>query len=56
VLLSPFIQPGRTSAVPYNHFSLLKTLQDIFEVRPYLGYAGQAEVKSFGADVTGGGG
>ena len=53
VLLSPFIQPGRTSSIPYNHYSLLKSLEDIFDLRPYLGYARQSTVSSFGLDVTG---
>lgn len=50
VLLSPFIQPGTVSDVPYNHYSLLRSIEDIFALR-YLGYAGQAGLKSFGADI-----
>ena len=50
VLLSPFITPGTTSATPYNHFALLKTLESIYGV-DYLGYAGRKDLASFGDDV-----
>lgn len=50
VLLSPFIIPGTVSITDYNHFSMLKTLEDIFGL-PYLGYAGQTALASFGPDV-----
>ncbi|HLY55164.1 MAG TPA: alkaline phosphatase family protein, partial [Stellaceae bacterium] len=48
VLLSPFILPGTVSEQPYNHYSLLRTIEDIFGLAP-LGYAGPAH--AFGADV-----
>lgn len=51
VLLSPFIKPGTVSDTPYNHYSMLRTLQDIFSVGGYLGYAGQAGLASIGSDV-----
>jgi hypothetical protein len=41
VLLSPFLEAGRASATPFNHYSLLKTLEDVFGTRGHLGYAGQ---------------
>jgi len=50
VLLSPFIKPGTVSTVPYNHYSMLKSLEDMFGLS-YLGYAGQKGLKPFGADV-----
>lgn len=50
VLLSPFIRPGTVSAVPYNHYSLLRTVEDIFGVG-HLGYAAQPGLRPFGADV-----
>jgi hypothetical protein len=50
VLLSPFIKPGTVSNVPYNHYSLLKSLEDIYHVG-YLGYAAQHGLKAFGGDV-----
>jgi hypothetical protein len=50
VLLSPFIKPGTTSATPYNHYALLKTLENIYGLK-LLGYAGQKDLVSFGDDV-----
>ena len=50
VLISPFIKPGTVSTVPYNHYSLLKSFEDLFGL-PYLGYAGQKGLKAFGTDV-----
>jgi hypothetical protein len=41
VLVSPFITPGTTSANEYNHYSLLRTIEDIFSLSA-LGYAKQA--------------
>ncbi len=32
VLISPFIRPGTTSDVYYNHYSWLRTMEDIFSV------------------------
>jgi len=39
VLLSPFIKPGTVSDTPFNHYSLLKSLENIFDTDGYLGYA-----------------
>ena len=39
LLLSPFIKPGSTSEIQYNHYSLLRSLEDIFQLREHLGYA-----------------
>lgn len=50
VLLSPFIRPGTVSNVPYNHYSLLKSLEDSFGLK-YLGFAGQPGLVPFGSDV-----
>jgi phosphatidylinositol-3-phosphatase len=50
VLLSPFIKPGTVSTQPYNHYSLLRTVEDIFGL-PHLGYAAEPDLKPFGADV-----
>ena len=52
VLLSPHIRPGTVSDVPYNHYALLRSLEDLFGL-PYLGYAGQTGLVSLGADVFG---
>jgi len=50
VLLSPFIKPGTVSDVPYNHYSLLRSLENIFRLG-YLGYAGQQGLAAFGDDI-----
>jgi hypothetical protein len=50
VLLSPFIRGGTVSTVPYNHYSLLRSVDGIFHL-PYLGDAHQPGVTSFGSDV-----
>src|SRR5271170_347461 len=50
VLLSPYIRPGTVSSVPYNHYSLLRSIEDIFSLG-YLGYADQADLKAFGPDL-----
>ncbi|HEX4508271.1 MAG TPA: alkaline phosphatase family protein [Alphaproteobacteria bacterium] len=50
VLVSPFIAPGTVSDVPYNHYSLLRSIEDMFGL-DHLGYAGQAGLKPFGTDV-----
>jgi hypothetical protein len=50
VVLSPFIKGKTVSETAYNHYSLLRTLEDFFAL-PYLGYAGQPGLNSFGSDV-----
>jgi len=52
VLLSPFIKPGTVSNVGYNHYSLLRSVEDIFSLE-HLGYAGRKGVTAFGRDVFG---
>jgi hypothetical protein len=49
VLLSPFIAPGTTSAVAYNHYSLLASIEDLFGL-PRLGEA-QTVTSTFGPGV-----
>jgi phosphatidylinositol-3-phosphatase len=39
LLLSPFIKPGTTSNLPYNHYALLRSLEDIFQLHEHIGYA-----------------
>ncbi len=63
VLLSQrFIKPGTVSDVPYNHYSLLRSLEDLYRIGAtptipgsdgagHLGYAGMAGLKPFGKDV-----
>ncbi len=53
VMISPFIRPGTVSMVPYNHYSFLRSVEDIFQLE-HLGYAGQSGLASFGADIYSG--
>ncbi len=46
VLVSPFLKAGTTSNVPFNHYSMLRTIEDIFGL-DHLGYAGQAGLQTF---------
>ena len=50
VLISRFIQPGSVNDTPYNHYALLRSIQDLFAL-PHLGFAAQPDLKPFGADV-----
>jgi hypothetical protein len=50
VLLSPFINPGTISNESYNHYSLLRTVEDIYGLS-HLGYAAEPDLKSLGSDV-----
>ena len=50
VLLSQFVQPGSTNATPYNHYSLLRSVEDIFGL-DHLGYAAKPDLQAFGSDV-----
>jgi phosphatidylinositol-3-phosphatase len=47
VLLSPFLKPGTISNTPFNHYSLLKSLENIFDTHEYLGYAAQPGLVGF---------
>jgi hypothetical protein len=46
LLLSPFIKGAATSQEPYNHFSLLRTIEDLFGLK-HLGFAGLQRVAAF---------
>jgi hypothetical protein len=50
VLISPQIKPGTVSDQPYNHYSLLRSTEDIFGLG-HLGYADDPSVLPFGDDV-----
>jgi hypothetical protein len=50
VLVSRFIAPGSTSDTPYNHFSLLCSMEDVFGLE-HLGYAAAPGLQCFGPDV-----
>jgi hypothetical protein len=46
LLISPYVKGGTTSEEPFNHFSLLRTIEDLFGLQ-HLGYAQLAAVKPF---------
>src|SRR5436190_6693442 len=48
VVISKFVKPGTSTDTPYNHYSFLRTVEDIFGLQP-LGYAQKST--GFGADV-----
>jgi hypothetical protein len=50
VLLSPFVAPGTVNQTAYNHYGMLRSVEDLFGLG-HLGYAGVAGLKAFGADV-----
>jgi hypothetical protein len=50
VMLSPFIKPGTVSNVPYNHYSLLRSIEDLFGLK-HLGYAAHRGLVTFGNDI-----
>jgi hypothetical protein len=59
VVISPDVTPGTVSNTDYNHYSLLRTLEDILvptstdgvNGTPYLGFASQPGLSPFGSDV-----
>jgi hypothetical protein len=50
VALSPFIRAGTISTAPYNHYSLLRTVEDIFGLE-HLGFAAQSGLRPLDSDV-----
>ena len=57
-----FIRPGTVNDTPYNHYSLLRSLEDLYRIgatsaipgsdgKGHLGYAGAAGLAPFGKDV-----
>ncbi len=50
LILSPFVKGGTWSTTPYNHYSLLASIEDTFRL-PYLGYAATPGLNRFGLDI-----
>jgi phospholipase C len=50
VILSQFVQPGSVNNNPYNHYALLRSIEDLFGL-DHLGFAAQAGLNAFGPDV-----
>jgi len=46
LVLSRFVTPGASVGVPLDHYSLLRSIDDLFDLRP-LGFAGAKGVKGF---------
>jgi hypothetical protein len=60
VLISRFIKPGSVDGTYYNHYSWLRSMEDLFNVASaskgldglgHIGFAAQKGLKSFGLDV-----
>jgi phosphatidylinositol-3-phosphatase len=54
LLLSPFVKGATTNQEPFNHFSLLRTIEDLFGLA-HLGYAALPAVKPFEPSMFTGG-
>ncbi len=50
VVLSPLVQPGTTNTRPYNHYALLRTIEDVFGL-DHLGFAAAEGLQPFSTDV-----
>lgn len=46
IVLSPFAKKNYTNTISYSHASLLKTIEDIFDLKPYLGLANDPQTKN----------
>ncbi|HET8956735.1 MAG TPA: alkaline phosphatase family protein [Solirubrobacterales bacterium] len=55
VLLSPLLAPGATDGAPYNPYSVLRSIDELFNLEP-LASAGGAKVRSFASAITAGNG
>jgi phosphatidylinositol-3-phosphatase len=52
LLLSPFVKPGSTSNTGYNHYSLLRSIEDIYHLG-HIGYAADDLRKGYVLDTIG---
>ena len=50
IVISQFTKPGTTNATPYNHYSVLRSIEDIFGLS-HLAAAGGTGLQGFGPDV-----
>jgi hypothetical protein len=50
IVISPFTQPGTRNQTPYNHYSLLRSVEDLFGLE-HLGFAASKGLRPFGDDV-----
>ena len=61
LVIGTCVRAGAKDSTPYNHYSLLRSLEDVFGItsggadgKGHLGFAGAAGLKAFGRDVFGG--
>jgi hypothetical protein len=52
LLVSRFVTPGSTDSAPYDPYSLLRTVEDLFRL-DHLGLAGRAKTRSFAPGLLG---
>ena len=52
MLISPYVEPGTVNEAYYNHYSLLRSIGELFELPP-LGYAAEAAITGFDSAVYG---
>jgi hypothetical protein len=50
LLISPFVEPGTTSATYFNHFSLLATIEELFGLEK-IGYAAEPAITGFDESI-----
>jgi hypothetical protein len=50
LVISRWTKPNSWSTTPYNHYSLLASIEDVFR-RPHIGFARQTGLNRFGLDV-----
>lgn len=50
LLLSPYVEPGTTSETYFNHFSLLATIEELFELER-IGYGAEPAVTGFDESI-----
>lgn len=50
ILISKFIKPMTVTTTSYNHYSYLRSMEDLFGLA-HLGYAARADLVPFGSDV-----
>ena len=55
MLLSPLLAPGATDAAPYTPYSVLRSIDELFDLEP-LASAGGTKVRSFASAFTAGNG
>ena len=45
-VVSPYTAPGTTSATAFNHYSLLKTTEQMLGINTFVGHAGDSTTNS----------